>query len=76
MAKYSNSGSKSDGAMSDTKYTSLQGSKCLSTKHMPMPQGRMSTAKGTNSCDPTKGLYNASGRIGAGTRCFSSKKAK
>ena len=50
---------------------SLPGYKTLSSKRMPATQGKMSSAHGTDSGNPNKGMVNAGGRIGQG-RGFSS----
>lgn len=49
----------------------LKGYKTLSKQHMPAAQGKMSSAHGTDSGNPNKGMINAGGRIGQG-RGFSS----
>ena len=50
-----------------------KGAKCMPKGHMPKSSShRMSSEHGTNSHNSTKGLINADGRVGAGTRAFKS----
>lgn len=48
----------------------VSGSKCMSKSHMPKSQGKMSAAHGVVPAGKTKGLINASGRVGAGSKGF------
>ena len=70
MSKYSNSVPN----RSYTKPSSLDGYKCMSRSSSPSikSSGKMSGAHGTNSGNPSKGMQNASGRIGASSKRFSS----
>lgn len=51
--------------------SSFPGSKSLSTSRHGQGSGKMSSKHGTNSGNPTKGMSNASGRIGARKESFS-----
>lgn len=48
----------------------MPGQKSMSKAHMPMAQGKMSTAQAVVKSGPTKGMINSSGRIGAGCEGF------
>ena len=49
----------------------LSGSKCMPSNRPNMSgKGKMSGAHGTNSGNPTKGMFHGEGRVGAGTRSF------
>lgn len=49
---------------------SFPGSKSLSTAKHGVGSGKMSSAHGVTTKGATKGMSNASGRLGAGTRSF------
>jgi len=50
--------------MSNANHQFPEGMKPLSTKHIPMPQGRMSTKQNVVNGGETKGMINPEGRIG------------
>lgn len=51
----------------------MSGSRCMPTNRPNMSgKGSMSSAHGTNSGNPTKGMFHAQDRIGSGTRSFKS----
>jgi len=52
------------------------GKRSMSTKHMPMPQGKMSSAKGVVSASKTSGTMGGSNRVGAGKSGFKSASFK
>ena len=58
--------------MNNANHQFPEGMKSLSTKHIPMPQGRMSTERAVVKSGPDKGLVNCEGRIGAGRAGFES----
>lgn len=63
---------------SHSKPKTLPGYRCMSTKSMPSTKGgsgqnkKMASGHGTNSGDPSKGMQNASGRLGANSKRFGS----
>jgi hypothetical protein len=69
MAKYYGKNNPINRSKVDTPY-SFPGYKCMSMKHMPKGSGKMSSAHGTGKSSATKGMINASGRIGAGKKGF------
>lgn len=50
---------------------SFPGYKTISSKQHGQSSGRMSSAHGTTTKNATKGMSNATGRIGSDTRSFS-----